>query len=106
MITAEAISGILGLILPFVLEYLPKLRDTFANLSTKQKPLVVLLICFLIALGSLALSCYGVIVSGVSCPVITDTTSAVRFGIQLGLTVVTAAGASQTAFAIFIGSKS
>lgn len=106
MVSGEAIAGAIGAALPFVLEYLPKVKDAFARLSRKEKPLVVLGICLATGVLLTAGSCYGVLVDGASCPDLTSLEGSVQAGLQLGLAVVAAAGASQATFAVFIGSQS
>lgn len=106
MISGEAIAGAIGAALPFVLEYLPRVKDAFARLSRKEKPLAVLAVCLVVGVGLTAASCYGVAVGGTACPDLTSAESAAAAGVQLGLAVVAAAGASQATFAVFIGSQS
>lgn len=93
--TQNQIVAALGVVLSFVFEFIPGVREWFDGLETKAKVALLSGLTLAIAVGALALACAGVQTgSGAVCP---DLSQPQTYW-DLVVAWLTAAGAAQTAY--------
>ena len=92
--TQDDLTSIASILLSLAMGYFPKLNTRYAKLSKRGKATVMAVLLAVIAVGSFALSCFGVTVAPIAC----DINGFARIGQLYVLALV----ANQSAFMLFV----